>query len=45
MRVLLIVIAAVIALSACDRKGPAEKAGEQIDKAGRDLRDAVKGDR
>ena len=45
MRTFIIVLAALVALSACERKGPAEKAGEQIDKAGRDLRDAVKGDK
>jgi predicted small lipoprotein YifL len=44
MRTFLIIVAALFALSACERKGPAEKAGEAIDKAGRDLRDAVKGD-
>ena len=45
MRTFIIVVAALLALSACERKGPAEKAGEQIDKAAKDVRDAVKGDR
>ena len=29
-------------LGACDRKGPAERAGEKIDRAAQDVRDAVK---
>jgi hypothetical protein len=29
-------------LGACDRKGPAERAGEKIDRAAEDVRDAVK---
>jgi hypothetical protein len=45
MRILIILLATLFALSACERKGPAEKAGEKIDRAGRDLRDAVKGDK
>ncbi len=28
-------------LGACEKKGPAEKAGEKIDKAGEKIRDAV----
>ena len=31
------------ALSACEREGPMEKAGRNVDQAGKDLRDAVKG--
>jgi hypothetical protein len=30
-------------LAACEREGPAEKAGEAIDRAARDVGDAVKG--
>ena len=45
MKTFIIVLAALFALSACERKGPAEKAGEKIDQAGRDLRDAVKGNK
>ena len=30
-------------LGACDREGPAERAGEKIDRAAEDVRDAVKG--
>ena len=29
-------------LGACDRDGPAERAGESIDRAAKDVRDAVK---
>jgi hypothetical protein len=29
-------------LAACEREGPGEKAGEAIDRAARDVRDAVK---
>jgi len=29
-------------LAACEREGPAEKAGEAVDRAARDVRDAVK---
>ena len=38
-----IVILALVALAACRQEGPAEKAGRQLDQAGKDLRDAVKG--
>ena len=38
-----IVLLALIALGACRQEGPAEKAGRQIDQAGKDLRDAVSG--
>ena len=40
---ILIVAFALLALAACHREGPAEKAGRNIDQAGKDLRDAVKG--
>jgi hypothetical protein len=33
----------LLGLAACDRQGPAEKAGEAIDRAARDARDAIKG--
>jgi predicted small lipoprotein YifL len=39
----LIVLLALVALGACRQEGPAEKAGRQLDQAGKDLRDAVKG--
>ena len=44
MKILVLVSAlfAALALGACDRKGPAEKAGEAIDEAARDVRDAIK---
>ena len=29
-------------LGACDRDGPAERAGEKIDRAAKDVRDSVK---
>lgn len=29
-------------LGACDREGPAERAGEKVDRAADDVRDAVK---
>lgn len=45
MRAFLIVVTALFALSACDREGPAEKAGEKIDKAVENAKDAVKGDK
>jgi predicted small lipoprotein YifL len=38
----LIVLLALVALAACRQEGPAEKAGRQLDQAGKDLRDAVK---
>ena len=44
MRIVIIALTALFALSACHREGPAEKAGKQLDQAGRDLKDAVKGD-
>jgi hypothetical protein len=39
----LILAVALVALVACRQEGPAEKAGRNIDQAGKDLRDAVKG--
>jgi predicted small lipoprotein YifL len=45
MKMPVLVLAALLALSACHREGPAEKAGRQIDQAGKDLRNAVKGDK
>lgn len=33
----------LLGLAACDREGPAEKAGENIDRAVEDARDAIKG--
>jgi predicted small lipoprotein YifL len=38
-----ILVFTLLALAGCHREGPAEKAGRQIDQAGKDLRDAVKG--
>jgi predicted small lipoprotein YifL len=54
MKALFLAVFMLAALSACERKGPAEKAGEAIDnagekasrsieKAGENVRDAVKG--
>jgi predicted small lipoprotein YifL len=44
MRTFIVLLAALFTLGACHREGPAEKAGRQLDQAGRDLKDAVKGD-
>ena len=33
----------LLGLAACEREGPAEKAGRAVDEAARDVRDAVKG--
>ncbi|MGH8741063.1 MAG: hypothetical protein ACREUN_09145 [Burkholderiales bacterium] len=41
----LAVIVLFLAVAGCERKGPAEKAGEALDQAGRDIRDAVKGEK
>lgn len=35
--------ALLLGLAACEREGPAEKAGRAVDEAARDVRDAVKG--
>jgi hypothetical protein len=40
---LVIFLSALLLVAACHREGPAEKAGRQIDQAGKDLRDALKG--
>jgi hypothetical protein len=32
----------LIGLAACEREGPAERAGESIDRAAKDVRDAFK---
>jgi hypothetical protein len=46
MKTLCLLISLVlISLAACEREGPAEKAGEAVDRAGRDIRDAVKRDK
>jgi predicted small lipoprotein YifL len=53
MKALCLAVSVVLALAACERKGPAEKAGEAVDragekasrsieKAGENVRDAVK---
>ena len=33
----------LLGLAACEREGPAEKAGRAVDEAARDVRDAVTG--
>ena len=33
----------LLGLAACEREGPAEKAGRAVDEAASDVRDAVKG--
>jgi hypothetical protein len=33
----------LLGLAACEREGPAEKAGRAVDEAAKDVRDAVKG--
>jgi hypothetical protein len=43
MKLIMLSLALVVALAACRQEGPAEKAGRNIDQAGKDLRDAVKG--
>lgn len=46
MKTLCLLISLVLfSLAACEREGPAEKAGEAIDRAGEDIRDAVKGNK
>jgi predicted small secreted protein len=40
---ILLLLSALLLVAACNREGPAEKAGRAIDQAGKDLRDAVKG--
>jgi len=34
--------ALLLGLAACEREGPAERAGESIDRAAKDVRDAVR---
>lgn len=44
--VVLVISAAFLSvglLAGCEREGPLEKAGRNIDQAGKDVRDAVKG--
>jgi hypothetical protein len=36
-----VLLVALAAMTGCQAEGPAENAGEQLDKAGRDLKDAV----
>lgn len=36
-----LLVAAVVGLAGCEQKGPAEKAGENLDKAGQNIKDAV----
>jgi predicted small secreted protein len=36
-----LVLGSVVTLAGCEPKGPAEKAGENIDQAGKNLKDAV----
>ncbi len=43
MKTLCLALFLLIGLAACEREGPAEKAGEAIDQAGRDIRDAIDG--
>lgn len=38
----LLCAALLFGLAACEREGPAEKAGRSIDRAAKDVRDAVK---
>jgi predicted small secreted protein len=40
---LILTVMLAATLSACNREGPMEKAGRNIDQAGKDVRDAVKG--
>ena len=39
---LLLTLAFIFALTACEEQGPAEKAGEQIDEATENIKDAAK---
>ncbi|WP_435019297.1 hypothetical protein TA3x_001219 [Tundrisphaera sp. TA3] len=36
-----LVLGSVVTLAGCEQKGPAERAGENIDQAGKNLKDAV----
>jgi len=40
---IVILLSALLLVAACHREGPAEKAGRDIDQAGKDIRDAIKG--
>jgi predicted small secreted protein len=41
MRILVLFLALLV-VAGCNREGPAEKAGRNIDQAGKDIRDAIK---
>ena len=41
MKILLAISVVLLALAGCHREGPAEKAGRSLDKAAKDLKDAV----
>ena len=43
MRAFYFALVVLALLPACEREGPAERAGENIDRAAKDVRDAVKG--
>jgi hypothetical protein len=43
MKAFYLALVVLALLAACDREGPAERAGEKIDRAAEDVRDAVKG--
>lgn len=36
-----LVLGSVVTLAGCEQKGPAERAGENLDKAGQNIKDAV----
>jgi hypothetical protein len=42
MRSFYLAVFVLALLGACEREGPAERAGEKIDRAAEDVRDAVK---
>lgn len=44
MKAFYVALVVLALLAACDREGPAERAGENIDRAAEDVRDAVKRD-
>lgn len=41
LRILLLPALLTISLAACEREGPAERAGESLDRAGESVRDTV----
>lgn len=43
MKAFYLALVVLALLAACEREGPAERAGEKIDRAAEDIRDAVKG--